>query len=249
MLNEKDYITVSGWMVTELELSGSDLIAYAVVYAYSQTGAGVYHGGPAYLAKWTGWTSKTAGAYLRSLCKRGYLLREAVKDSRGYHFTYRANPAMLGEGREESSQGGREKTSQGVGKKLPNPPKEYNSLLLENKKGGVNARARDDSPASLTLPFNDERFAEVWADLCSQPKWRKKTRHALELSLRRLARYDVDYAIDLMERAIEGGYQGVVFDDTDERYAKWLAQREASAKEERVYTPEEYYEMIRNGKR
>ena len=69
------------------------------------------------------------------------------------------------------------------------------------------------------------RFFEIWVALCETPKWRKKERSALELSLKKLNNYHEEFAISLMEAAISGGYQGVVFADTDEKYEKWLSNR------------------------
>lgn len=75
----------------------------------------------------------------------------------------------------------------------------------------------------LTLPFQSEKFVEVWNTLLVQPKWKKKTNKALQLSLNKLAKYDEAFAIQLIETAIERGWMGVVFDDTDERYKQWKA--------------------------
>lgn len=73
----------------------------------------------------------------------------------------------------------------------------------------------------LAIPFQSDRFTEAWNSLLVQPKWRTKTNKALQLSLNKLAKYDEAFAIQLIETAIERGWQGVVFDDTDERYKQW----------------------------
>ena len=75
----------------------------------------------------------------------------------------------------------------------------------------------------LAIPFQTERFMEVWNTLLVQPKWKNKTNKALQLSLNKLAKYDEAFAIQLIETAIERGWMGVVFDDTDERYKQWKA--------------------------
>lgn len=76
-------------------------------------------------------------------------------------------------------------------------------------------------PPSVELPFRSQAFASAWALLCSQPKWKKKSQSALSMSLKKLAKYDEDFAIMLIEDSIANDWQGVVFTGTDERYRKW----------------------------
>jgi hypothetical protein len=74
---------------------------------------------------------------------------------------------------------------------------------------------------SLTLPFSDKEFIDTWNELRKQPKWKSKTVTALQKSLDKLARYDVRFAIELMNTSIENGYQGVVYPTTPSRYEQW----------------------------
>lgn len=86
----------------------------------------------------------------------------------------------------------------------------------------------------LTMPFNDSEFVETWNELRQQPKWRNKTKKALQMSLKQLSKYDVRFGVWLMQNAIAGNYQGVVFDDTPARYDRWL---QATTKTDQVATP------------
>ena len=78
----------------------------------------------------------------------------------------------------------------------------------------------EDDP--LILPYNDQEFIDTWNELIRQPKWRNKPKSALKLALKQLSKYGADFAILLMENAITGNYQGVVFPDTPLRYKQWL---------------------------
>ena len=69
--------------------------------------------------------------------------------------------------------------------------------------------------------LNSENFIKNWEILISQKRWKKKSEDAIIKSLDKLSRYNVDYATILVENAISGDYQGVVFADTDEKYNKW----------------------------
>ena len=63
---------------------------------------------------------------------------------------------------------------------------------------------------------------QTWRKLVQEKKWKTKSVSALQLSLNKLGRYDERFAIKLMEDAIELGWSGVVFSDTDTRYAAWM---------------------------
>ena len=81
-----------------------------------------------------------------------------------------------------------------------------------------------DSKETLVFPFHSDEFMSVWSTLVEQPKWKKKTFNALQLSLNKLAKYAEPFAIILMEDAIERNWQGVVFENTDIRYSSWLKE-------------------------
>ena len=72
-LNDTDGFTLHGWMVTELQLTGADLIAFALVHQFAQSGAGIYKGNTQYLAAWTGWSENTCRAHLVTLVKKGLI--------------------------------------------------------------------------------------------------------------------------------------------------------------------------------
>lgn len=75
--------------------------------------------------------------------------------------------------------------------------------------------------ASLSLPYESEEFVKTWNELLQEPKWRKKTVHALSLNLKDLAEYEEGFAIYLMRRAIKNGTQGIVYDWTPREYQNW----------------------------
>ena len=78
-------------------------------------------------------------------------------------------------------------------------------------------------------PFQDAEFSALWAKLLKQPKWRGKSLLAVQLSAKKLAVYDREFAKVLILEAIERNYQGLVFDSTPSRYAKWVNDRNRGA--------------------
>ena len=85
-----------------------------------------------------------------------------------------------------------------------------------------NDNGNDKEKTTLSLPFSDQEFIDTWNQLRKQPKWRKKTVTALQKSLDKLSRYDVRFAIELMNTSIENDYQGVVYPYTPTMYEQWL---------------------------
>ena len=100
--------------------------------------------------------------------------------------------------------------------------KDNNKNNKESKTSRIKQKkTSNDVKESLVFPFTSETFMATWDVLCREDKWKKKTVNALQLSLDKLGKYDERFAIMLMQDAIEHGWQGVVFQNTDERYAAW----------------------------
>ncbi len=109
-----------------------------------------------------------------------------------------------------------------------------NDIKKENKEKPLKSPKRGKPPQkkmNLKFPYSSEDFIKAWNVLVEMPKWKKKIEHAIQLSLDKLGKYEEAFAIELMERAISGNYQGVVFPDTDEAYQKWKKSRKTESKE------------------
>jgi len=89
----------------------------------------------------------------------------------------------------------------------------------EEKKG------KKAQPDALRFPFVSKEFIELWEKLIKMPKWKNKLSVSLQMSLDKLEKYDEGFSKELIKRAIEGNYQGVVFTDTDEQYRKFINGR------------------------
>ncbi|MBO4570455.1 MAG: hypothetical protein J5699_00835 [Bacteroidales bacterium] len=119
-----------------------------------------------------------------------------------------------------------------------------NRMVSEKPNGGHNdnenenenekvSKSRKSGGQSLILPYPDNsEFVKTWNELRQQPKWRKKTDSALQKSLDKLKGYDVDFAIILMNEAIEKNYQGIEYDNTPDRYQRWQKSHPSKLSEE-----------------
>lgn len=115
-VNERNYIVVQGWMLTDLHLKGNELLIYACIYGFSQLDGQVFSGSWQYLADWTNSTKRGVANCLKSLVDKGYL-EKADKVVNGVKFCeYRVTNFTrvmnkVHGGSEKSSLGGDEQSS------------------------------------------------------------------------------------------------------------------------------------------
>lgn len=69
------YIVVMGWMMSVLGLSGNDLLAYALIYGYSQDGQGMYFGSIRHTADALNISPRAATDVLKRLEERGIITK------------------------------------------------------------------------------------------------------------------------------------------------------------------------------
>lgn len=84
-VQQDNYITIQGWMVTNLKLKGNDLLVYAIIYGFSQNGETEYDGSLQYLADWCGSTKQGIQKNLKNLLDRNLIQkRETYKNNIKY---------------------------------------------------------------------------------------------------------------------------------------------------------------------
>lgn len=212
------YIVILPWMREDLDLKGNELLVYALIHGFSQEAQGCFFGSLEYICRACGCTRNTAKNVLKELRERGLLRKREVYENNVKLCQY---TALQGGGAKialgQNLAGGRAKIDP-VGRAKIDP---NNKTLNDNK-----YITKSKAPAPLILPFSSDRFRQTWEALCEEKEWKKKTRNALQLTLNKLSRYHEDFAIELMERAIEGGWRGVVFNDTDAKYQEWKSARQ-----------------------
>lgn len=73
MIKDGTFFTVQSFMVTQLGLSGNDLLVYAIIYGFSQDGASVFRGSRQYLADWCNSTVRGIQKNLNRLMELGLI--------------------------------------------------------------------------------------------------------------------------------------------------------------------------------
>jgi len=77
-MKDENYIHIQGWMVNKLNLSGNDLICYAIIYGFSQDGETKFNGSTGYLAKCMNCSKPTVFKSLKSLIAKNHLIKTDI---------------------------------------------------------------------------------------------------------------------------------------------------------------------------
>jgi hypothetical protein len=89
-MNVNGYVVVQSFMVNDLHLKGNELMAYAVIYGFSQDGESWFTGSRSYIAEWCGASKNTVSRALSKLVDKG-LIERRDNDINGMTFVdYRA---------------------------------------------------------------------------------------------------------------------------------------------------------------
>lgn len=187
------YFVIQDWMITALHLKGCELLVYAVVFGYSQKGAGCYFGSAAALAESLGVSRQTIISTFKSLTERGLLIKTDDYHAGVHTCAYAVNLDLSNNftGCQETLQGCKEILQGGSQKTL------HNNKSIDNKIDNI------------IPPYNTPQFIEIWKTLCRQPKWRGKSRDAIQAQADYLRGFSEDTAIKMMQNSIRNGWQGL----------------------------------------
>lgn len=216
------YIVILPWMREDLDLKGNELLVYALIHGFSQEAQGCFFGSLEYISRACGCARNTTIGTLKNLVEKGLLRKREFTENNVKVCQYTAitgGSAKIGLPVQKLDGGSAEIAPGGSAEIAPNNKDIDNKSITKGKAPS----------APLILPFSSERFRQTWEMLCEEKEWKKKTQNALRMTLKKLGKYDEDFAVELMERAIEKGWKGVVFEDTDAKYQEWRSARQQKA--------------------
>lgn len=79
---ENNYITIPGWMAENLKLKGSELLAYALIYGFTQDKVSDFHGSITYIAKWLNLSRRRTIETLKRLEDKSLIIKtKTVKNN------------------------------------------------------------------------------------------------------------------------------------------------------------------------
>lgn len=120
-LTDENFINIQGWMITKLQLSGNELICYALIYGFSQDGESIFKGSSKYICDWLNVSKPTVFNILKKLCEKG-LIQKIEKEVNGVRLCdYKAILPLVNKfnwGDKETLLGGSKKTLLGDSKEI-----------------------------------------------------------------------------------------------------------------------------------
>lgn len=113
MVSNNNYIMIQGFMVNELGLKGNELLAYALIYGFSQDGESWFTGSAKYIAEWLNIDRRNVLAVLQRLVEKGLLVKNERTVNGVRLCDYKTSQGMMKHhrGGDETSQGGGDETS------------------------------------------------------------------------------------------------------------------------------------------
>lgn len=94
-IKSENFLSMQGWMRTELGLKGNDLIVYAIIYGFSQTEKQKYTEGLQYLADWCGATKQGIIKNINNLIETGLIEKFEIVENGIKFCEYSSTPLNL----------------------------------------------------------------------------------------------------------------------------------------------------------
>ena len=195
---DDNYTTIQGFMRNNLGLCGNELIAFSIVFGFSQAPDTAFTGGLQYIADWCGCSYRTAVTVMQSLVNKELVIKtETVKN--GVKFcSYRAVCKNF-IGCEKISHGGSEKIS-------------HNNIVNNNIQKETSKESCDLVGEYIKSDSVKEAI-KLWLDYKKERKDKKYTETGFRMLLSKLKKevegYGDQYVIDEIKNSIEKGYAGI----------------------------------------
>lgn len=88
---EKNYVVITSWMTQELNLSGNELLVFALVYGFCQDGDSEFYGSRRYIADMLNITLPTVDKSLKSLINKNLITRDTFSRNNITFITYKVS--------------------------------------------------------------------------------------------------------------------------------------------------------------
>ena len=204
MKNIKDnYIVIQGWMVQDLNLSGNELMTFALIYGFCQDNESEFTGSINYVCTWLNCTRPTAAKALKGLTDKELIIKNVV-NLNGVQFNrYKINiegVKKLYWGSKESLQGGsKESLHNNIinnntinnNRVEPEISENKNSLIKTKEERKKVAPKKEKIPNFETVSLTIEDMQKIEERYKGDSKWAIETLHNYKMSSGK--RYRSDY--------------------------------------------------------
>ena len=154
----ENFVTLSGFMITDLHLKGNELIVYAIIYGFSQAEGTAFRGSAQYLADWTNSTRQGVMKNLKSLMQKGLIDRRAAMINGRSGYEYYATKFTCKQSLHDLSTEFTPTCKQSLHNNIDNN-------IADNIADNIDTCASDfDTIKKLSLKELENDFEEIWQD-------------------------------------------------------------------------------------
>lgn len=210
MIKKENFITIQGWMVSELGLKGNALMVYAIIYGFSQTEGQVFTGSLQYLADWTNSTKRSIIEVLKKLVDDD-LLGKNEKIVNGVKFCEYYTLKFTGS--EKSSVGVVKKVHHGSEKSSPNN-------IIDNIKDNIDTTNTKVLVAAEPQEFGNKEINDlfrIWEDKLGfkVDTKVKQNRYACQRLLKSRGFENIVKVLDVLAEAQQDQYAPTIYNFMD----------------------------------
>ena len=90
-----EHIVIDGWMRSVLELKGNELLAFALIYGFSQDGDSYFYARRSYMQKWLGVSLPTIDSAISNLLDKNLIIKETNTINGMVYNKYKANLELV----------------------------------------------------------------------------------------------------------------------------------------------------------
>ncbi len=215
------YIVIQDWMISDLQLKGNELLAYALIYGFSQDGESEFKGSLKYISEFLGISKSTAQRSIEKLVDRG-IVEKRVEEISGVKFNrYMAHEkadtpiVKTSTGYSQNDHGGIVKMTTGYSQNDHGGIVKMttNNTNIYNTNNNTSNNTKDKgAPARY---FDDEELNNKFLEFLSmRKKIRKPVRtdrgmQTLIAKLRFLSKDDVEMMKRIIDQSLDNEWQGL----------------------------------------
>lgn len=209
-VKDENYYQISGWMINKLNLKGTTLNVYAIIYGFTQDGESEFQGSRQYLCDFTGATKPTIDKSLNELVEKGLILKQTTKVNNVIFNKYKANLNIINNFTtdKETLLGSKETLLGGSKETLPN-----NNILDNIEDNKKERKTTSEYDTIIDLRVKDEQVKTTIYEFIKMRKLIKKpmTNRALELMIGKLQRIadNPQTAVEILEQSIMNNWQDI----------------------------------------
>jgi len=149
VVKRENYITIQGWMVTDLGLKGNNLLVYAIIYGFSQEEGHRFTGSLQYLADWTNSTRRGVLKSLQALINAGLIEKEDTTQNGVKFCSYRSTEPTGGV---EQSSPGVNKVHRGIEQSSPVYGTKFTGGVEQSSPNNIDDITNDNSINKYNTP-------------------------------------------------------------------------------------------------